>query len=354
MANSELFRIISQDTPNMQGHFFYMLSAIVDSIRNCMFMLSNNEDMYLPADIRSVLYYSKKQFNLISDYFDNEMKDYLMHNKEEDTIALIIKQMTNAGEIIRLSKGKFILSPYRLIDIGISNKLVLQGGVTDPMWFMDRGFCFNGTSRIVNKDNHNNKAFSRVYDLNGWLQVPYQNGGLVKWLQENLLSLEFIRTDFDAQMEVFDTISYENLHLKKWIRLNELLKKNAYKYTLGRTKGIDGYTFWVLKNVGSGRYEELALLEKNLVLRFLFGLEALCGRSTKAFFNSGNDFVYLHLPNGLPNEEMRIINTLAYPWPYIGKKVYKWAISKDVWLIIKEILLQLNIEVKSSYNVNVN
>lgn len=355
MENNDLFKIISQDIPGPQVNYCYVFSAIVEGIRNCIFMLSNDGESYcLPTDIRAAIYYSKRQLYQISQYFDKVMRDYFItHDGDEDTITLITRQMIGAGEITKLANGSCALSPYRLIDIGNPDKYILQGGITASAWLKNKSFSFNGVTRLVDNEQFKDKPFARAYDLQGWLHIPYVGNSLLKWLQERLEGLEYKNTGVDTPMEVFDVLAYKILHLKKWTGLDEIIKKKAYTYTVGRTKGIDGYSFWVLKNVGSGKYESIAKLDKDLVLRFLFALEVLYKADSRAYFKIDNDIVYLHLPNSLPCEEMKMIHALAYPWPRISKRNYKWMIVKDVWEVIKGVLGQLNIKLLEVENMNV-
>lgn len=341
MKSDEVLKTISQDTPSLQVHFCYIFSAIVECIRNYTFMLSTNEEScnVRPVDIRGVVFSVKKQMDLLSEHFSGEMREYfLVNSQEEGLINLVIKQMKSAGEICDLSNGKYILSPYKFIDIGCSNKAILQGGITEPSWLRNKSCILNGVTRLVDKSKLMNKIKARTYDLQNWIQLPYGNHGLIEWTNSIIDGLDYKSSITDSQMEVFHPRAH------KWVKIDEIVKKDAYEYALGRLLG-KGYSYWVLKKVGSGKYEAIASLEKECAVRFMYGIEALNHVHTKAHFYLDKDIVYLRLPNRLPSEEAKVLYAMAYPWPCISKKVYRWFFSKDIWEILYKLLTDLGISV---------
>lgn len=257
--------------------------------------------------------------------------------------------MVETGEIIDLSHGKYVLAPYKTVDIGLKDRVLVQGGVSPSKWLMNTNCFLSGVSRILPKDCIKEEKFPQNYSLQNWLMMPYTGEKLVEWTETIVGNLKYKKVLLDDQIQIYNPFISNNLHINRWINIGDV--NSSFEYTIGRSRGIEGYSYWVLKDVKNGAYRSIASVDKYFLIRLLYGIDTISSASTSIFFSADEEFVFLYLPNRIPGEEMKIIKAISYPWPQICKNTYKWVISRELWEIIYPILVNLKVNIRQVQNI---
>lgn len=360
MNGNELLETIAGNFLISEQPVCLIYSAMVESVRNLISMFCtarNDSEIVLEskvADIKSIIYMLRKQYGSIIQDLDFNIKKYFFNQERTiNPFIYIIKQMFEAGEIINLTHGKYTISPYKTIDIGIPDKVIMQGGITLSDW-IGQGKCeLNGVTRIINKSILNTSITYMSYSLDTWLLLPYKGDKLVEWTKSVLYRANFSRAFIDTNLHIYNPCIKSNLQMDKWISIGDL-GQHRLDYTIGRSRGIDGYSYWILRNVSNGKYDGIASLEKYFVVRLIYGLDAIYNCFTNVYYSLNENSLFLHFPNRIPLDEMRIIKATSYPWPYIDKNSFYWMINKELWNVIKPIFMNLKVnilEARSKYTL---
>ncbi|MBD7970010.1 hypothetical protein [Paenibacillus gallinarum] len=263
-------------------------------------------------------------------------------DKESDPVGTVMERLCNAGELVEVGYSTDLALPHYAWCLANENMSIIRG---------IKNFDLLGVTGISQLDElTDNLVLNPRADLFSFYSLSKNTEDVL--LNEILEKMEWVAWSNDLPYQLFNKFSQKNFSYS-W---DYEFKENDTEITLYRhplyLKGNKDFGF-VKKMDGKIYTSQLSeyFVETFEVRRYMYALRHSAGNSAKAKYiqHSDVDLVELHLYNGLPSNETKILGILGWPVHNIYD-MRKLVFHISVWDFVKQLLSNLNISLEGSAN----